>query len=75
MSAKVPVPELHAGFSGEGAIPTGWAEGRRHIEDAQVFWLSTVRPDGAPTGARAGWPGLIAGARGYWRHVLGTPGT
>ena len=48
MSAKMPVPELHVGFSGEGATPTDWAEGRRHLEAAQVFWLSTVRPDGRP---------------------------
>jgi general stress protein 26 len=48
MPAKMPVPELHAGFSDEEATPTAWAEGRRQIEDAQVFWLSTVRPDGRP---------------------------
>jgi nitroimidazol reductase NimA-like FMN-containing flavoprotein (pyridoxamine 5'-phosphate oxidase superfamily) len=42
------VTELHAGFSGAGATPTDWAEGRLRIEDAQVFWLSTVRPDGRP---------------------------
>lgn len=48
MAVKMPVTELHAGFSGEGATPTDWADGRRQIEDAQVFWLSTVRPDGRP---------------------------
>ncbi|MGZ4413678.1 MAG: pyridoxamine 5'-phosphate oxidase family protein [Gaiellaceae bacterium] len=40
--------ELHAGFSSEGAHPTEWADGRQHLEDAEVFWLSTVRPDGRP---------------------------
>jgi nitroimidazol reductase NimA-like FMN-containing flavoprotein (pyridoxamine 5'-phosphate oxidase superfamily) len=48
MAAQMPVAELHAGFSSPGATPTDWAEGRRHIEEAEVFWLSTVRPDGRP---------------------------
>jgi nitroimidazol reductase NimA-like FMN-containing flavoprotein (pyridoxamine 5'-phosphate oxidase superfamily) len=48
MAAKIPVTELHPGFSSEGATPTDWGEGRRHIENAEVFWLSTVRPDGRP---------------------------
>src|ERR1700733_3766190 len=48
MAAEIPVAELHAGFSSPGGNPTAWAEGRRHIEGAEVFWLSTVRPDGRP---------------------------
>jgi hypothetical protein len=48
MAVKMPVAELHAGFSSKGATPTAWAEGRRHIDEAEVFWLSTVRPDGRP---------------------------
>jgi general stress protein 26 len=48
MAVKMPVTELHAGFSSRGAAPTGWAEGRRHIDEAEVFWISTVRPDGRP---------------------------
>ncbi len=48
MAAEMPVAELHAGFSSPGATPTDWAEGRRHIDEAEVFWLSTVRPDGRP---------------------------
>jgi general stress protein 26 len=48
MAAEMPVAELHAGFSSPGATPTDWAEGRQHIEGAEVFWLSTVRPDGRP---------------------------
>lgn len=48
MEPREPVPELHAGFSSEGAHPTEWAEGRRRLEEAEVFWLSTVRPDGRP---------------------------
>ena len=48
MAAEVPVAELHAGFSSPEATPTDWAAGRRHIDEAEVFWLSTVRPDDRP---------------------------
>jgi nitroimidazol reductase NimA-like FMN-containing flavoprotein (pyridoxamine 5'-phosphate oxidase superfamily) len=48
MEAEMPVTELHAEFSSPGATPTGWVEGRRQIDEAEVFWLSTVRPDGRP---------------------------
>jgi uncharacterized pyridoxamine 5'-phosphate oxidase family protein len=59
MAANTPVGELDAGFSGEGAKPTQWAEGRRHIDEAEVFWLSTVRSDGRPhvTPLLAVWDG------------------
>ena len=43
-----PLTKLDAGFSSEGAHPTEWAEGHQHLENAEVFWLSTVRPDGRP---------------------------
>ncbi len=48
MASREPSTELHAGFSSEGAHPTEWAEGHRCLEDAEVFWISTVRPDGRP---------------------------
>ena len=48
MAAEMPVAELDAGFSGPGATPTDWSDGRRYIDEAEVFWLSTVRPDGRP---------------------------
>jgi nitroimidazol reductase NimA-like FMN-containing flavoprotein (pyridoxamine 5'-phosphate oxidase superfamily) len=48
MAAEMPVAELDAGFSSPGATPMDWAEGRRQIDEAEVFWLSTVRPDGRP---------------------------
>ena len=48
MEPREPLTELHAGFSSQGAHPTEWAEGRQHLEEAEVFWLSTVRPDGRP---------------------------
>jgi nitroimidazol reductase NimA-like FMN-containing flavoprotein (pyridoxamine 5'-phosphate oxidase superfamily) len=48
MAGTQPVAELDARFSGEGATPTAWERGRQHLEGAEVFWLSTVRPDGRP---------------------------
>ncbi|HXQ90686.1 MAG TPA: pyridoxamine 5'-phosphate oxidase family protein [Acidimicrobiales bacterium] len=47
MGETEPVTELCA-FSSPGAVPTAWAQGRRDLETAELFWLSTVRPDGRP---------------------------
>ena len=46
--ADEPVGELDARFSSDGAAPTGWVEAEERLEDAGVYWLSTVRPDGRP---------------------------
>jgi nitroimidazol reductase NimA-like FMN-containing flavoprotein (pyridoxamine 5'-phosphate oxidase superfamily) len=43
-----PVTELDARFSSEDASPTPWKEARQRLVDAEVSWLSTVRPDGRP---------------------------
>jgi hypothetical protein len=43
-----PVAELDTRFSSEGATPTEWTEARGRLEAAEVFWLSTVRPDKRP---------------------------
>jgi len=48
MEPAGPVTELDARFSSEGATPREWSEAERHLEDAEVFWVSTVRPDGRP---------------------------
>ncbi len=48
MIDKEPMTELDARFSSEGATPTPWAEGRERLERAEVYWISTVRPDGSP---------------------------
>ncbi len=52
-----PAAELDARFSSPGAKPVDWADAREHLEWAQVYWLSTVRPDGHPhvTPLVAGW--------------------
>jgi PPOX class probable F420-dependent enzyme len=48
MAAKVPVPELDARFSAQGAVETPWEDTRRAIEAAELFWIATVRADGQP---------------------------
>ncbi|MFD9334515.1 pyridoxamine 5'-phosphate oxidase family protein [Streptomyces sp. NPDC060028] len=52
--AKQPTTELDARYSSalhprpgaEDVTATEWAEARRHLETAEIFWVSTVRPDG-----------------------------
>ena len=48
MADRKPVAELHQQFSSDGATATPWAEARERLEKAEVYWLSTVRPDGRP---------------------------
>jgi len=45
---KPPVTELDTRFSDKDAVATDWDETRRALEDAELFWISTVRPDGRP---------------------------
>jgi len=48
MSVETPVAELGKQFSSLDATPTPWAEARERLAEAEVYWLSTVRPDGRP---------------------------
>ena len=48
MSATEPVAELDPRFSDPDASPSSWQEVREAIEKAELFWISTVRPDGRP---------------------------
>ncbi len=48
MAGDEPTTELDARFSSEGASPTPWEHGRKQLEQAALFWLSTVRADGRP---------------------------
>lgn len=43
-----PVTDLDPRFSSPDAAPTPWAQARQELQSAEVFWLSTVRPDGRP---------------------------
>ena len=47
VGARQPVTTL-AGFSSENAVATPWTIGRSVLEDAEVYWVSSVRPDGRP---------------------------
>jgi len=48
MAENEPAAELQPQFSSDDATPTPWAEARERLEKAEVYWLSTVRPDGRP---------------------------
>jgi nitroimidazol reductase NimA-like FMN-containing flavoprotein (pyridoxamine 5'-phosphate oxidase superfamily) len=45
---RQPMTELDARFSGRDAVATDWDETRRALEDAELFWITTVRADGRP---------------------------
>ena len=48
MAEKEPTAELDSRFSDPGVAPTSWPQARAALENAKVYWLSTVRPDGRP---------------------------
>ena len=48
MTDREPMAELDARFSSEDATAREWSEGRQHLERAEVYWISTVRPGGRP---------------------------
>jgi nitroimidazol reductase NimA-like FMN-containing flavoprotein (pyridoxamine 5'-phosphate oxidase superfamily) len=48
MGHTEPIAELDARFSAPDAQATPWADVRRALEQAELFWISTVRPDGRP---------------------------
>lgn len=43
-----PVTELAPAYSSEGAKATAWPAAVGGMTEAEIFWLSTVRPDGRP---------------------------
>lgn len=43
-----PVTRLDERFSDPAAEATPWATTREALEDAQLFWITTVRSDGRP---------------------------
>jgi hypothetical protein len=48
MARTRPVTDLDPRYSSQDATATAWGEARGRLEDAELFWLSTVRPDGRP---------------------------
>jgi nitroimidazol reductase NimA-like FMN-containing flavoprotein (pyridoxamine 5'-phosphate oxidase superfamily) len=43
-----PTTELCAAFSGPDARAVPWSDALRNLVEAEIFWLSTVRPDNRP---------------------------
>jgi nitroimidazol reductase NimA-like FMN-containing flavoprotein (pyridoxamine 5'-phosphate oxidase superfamily) len=48
MAVETPMVELEPQFSSPDARPRAWTEAIERLEKAEVYWLSTVRPDGRP---------------------------
>jgi general stress protein 26 len=48
MPVNEPVSELEPHYSSPNATQTEWPEARQQLEQAEVYWLTTVRPDGRP---------------------------
>jgi general stress protein 26 len=48
MTMSTPVTDLDQRYSSPGAAATAWVAGRRQLEQAQIYWVVTVRPDGRP---------------------------
>jgi hypothetical protein len=48
MTVSDPTAELDPQFSSENAYPIPWEKARELLQKAEVYWLSTVRPDGRP---------------------------
>jgi len=48
MQSKEPATKLASEFSSSNATPTAWTTARTQLEQAEMFWISTVRPDGRP---------------------------
>ena len=48
MRTTEPKIELAEGFSSPDASPRSWAEAGALLRQAELYWLSTVRPDGRP---------------------------
>lgn len=43
-----PVTTIDARFSDPGSAATPWSQTRKVLETAELFWITTVRPDGRP---------------------------
>jgi hypothetical protein len=48
MAETDPVAELDARYSAPGTRAAAWGRARQELEQARLYWLSTVRPDGRP---------------------------
>ena len=46
--AQTPKGQLDSKFSAEGAVASDWMQVRNRLDQAELYWLTTVRPDGRP---------------------------
>lgn len=58
MATTTPTTKLDTRFSMDDATAVPWPDARKQLEDAGVYWLSTVRADGRPH---------VATLLGVWR--------
>lgn len=69
-----PTTTLDSRYSSEGASATEWPDAVAALTEAELFWLSTVRPDGRPhvTPLLAVWAGdaLYFSTGGHERKAL-----
>jgi Pyridoxamine 5'-phosphate oxidase len=45
---SAPETKLDTRFSDAGAVAMSWNDTRRALEEAELFWITTVRRDGRP---------------------------
>lgn len=48
MDAQNPTTRFHPDFSSPQAAAVPWEQAEETLERAEIFWISTVRPDGRP---------------------------
>jgi nitroimidazol reductase NimA-like FMN-containing flavoprotein (pyridoxamine 5'-phosphate oxidase superfamily) len=48
VTIEAPVTDLDAEFSSPGVTALPWTDAEEQLQKADVFWLSTVRPEGRP---------------------------
>jgi uncharacterized pyridoxamine 5'-phosphate oxidase family protein len=48
VTEESPIPEIDPRFSTPGVEPTPWSAALDQLRAAEIYWLSTVRPDGRP---------------------------
>jgi len=48
LATTQPIGELDPDFSSPGAVALDWSAAREAVESAEVYWLSTVRPEARP---------------------------
>ena len=48
MPEKEPTAHFDGGFSSPGAVATPWRDARSVLDEAEIFWLSTIQSDQRP---------------------------